>query len=174
MIWFTFDSLKNNEDEDTKIIMYVIDFIFFLGSIGSLYYFLKTQIIKITINHLIVSYQFLPFSQKVLIDDIEGFKQIAKPVKYSKGFDTPQTVHTIFETFIILKNKNDIKTYALNDFEFKEVRRLVEKIKRKEGKLEVKKLTAVEFIFQNLSIIIFLIICLILILGLSNALINKT
>jgi len=174
MIWLTFDSLKNNQDKDSTIIVYVIDLIFLIFSLGSLFYFLKTQIIKVTENHLIVSYQFLPFSKKVLLNDINGFKQIPKPVKYSKGFEKPQTIYTIFETFIILKNKNDIKTYALDDFEFNEVRKLVEKIKRREGKLEVKKLTTVEFIFQNFSVILFLIICLILVLGLSNALINNS
>lgn len=173
MIWYTFNSLENNQDKYSKIAVYVIDFIFLLGSIGSLFYFLKTQIIKITENHLIVAYQFLPFSKKVLINNIKNFKQIPKPVKYSNGFEKPQTIYTIFETSIILKSNNDIKTYALNDFEFKEVKKLVEKIKRREGEFEAIKLSTSEFISRNFSILLFLIICLILIVGLSNALINK-
>lgn len=175
MIWLTFNSLKNHQDNDTRIAVYIIDSIFLVCSLGSLFYFLKTQIVKITENHLIVSYQFLPFSRKILIDNIKSFKQASKPVKYSRGlFYTVETVHTIFETFIILKNNKEVKTYALNDFEFNEVRKLVEKIKRGEGSLNVDKLTTVEFVFQNLSIILFLIICLFLILGLSNALINES
>jgi len=96
MIWLTFDSLKNNQDKDSTIIVYVIDLIFLIFSLGSLFYFLKTQIIKVTENHLIVSYQFLPFSKKVLLNDINGFKQIPNPVKYSKGFEKPQTIYTMF------------------------------------------------------------------------------
>lgn len=172
MIVFTYRSLEQNADTDSKIAVYIIDFIFLVVASGSLFYVLKTQIIKITQNYLIVSYQFLPFSRKILLEDIKGFKQIPKPVKYSKGFEKPTTVYTIFETFIFLKNGKEIRTYALTDFEFKEVRKLVEKIKRKEGDIEGKALTPAEFVFQNLSVILFLIICLLLIIGLSNALIN--
>ncbi|MDR6920792.1 hypothetical protein J2Y40_001625 [Chryseobacterium sp. 2987] len=173
MIGLTYRSLEQNQDGDSKIAVYIIDSIFLLFASGSLFYFLKTQIIKVTPNYLIVSYQFLPFSRKISHEDIRGFKQIPRPVKYSKGFEKQTTVYTIFETFIILKNDKKIRTYALNDFEFREVRKLIEKIKRKEGTFEVKTLTTSEFVFQNLSVILFLIICLFLIAGLSNALINK-
>ena len=173
MIGLTYRSLEQNHDADSKIAVYIIDSIFLLVASGSLFYFLKTQVIKITPNYLIVSYQFLPFSRKISLEDIRDFKQIPRPVKYSKGFEKQTTVYTIFETFIILKNDKEIRTYALNDFEFREVRKLIEKIKRKEGTFEVKTLTPSEFVFQNLSVILFLIICLFLIAGLSNALINK-
>ncbi|MCU7618520.1 hypothetical protein NZ698_15080 [Chryseobacterium sp. PBS4-4] len=139
-IWLTFTSLKNHQDDNSRIVVYVIDFIFLIGSLGSLFYFLKTQIIKVTENYLILSYQFLPFSRKILINQIKGFKQKSKPVKYSKGlFDKAETVHTIFETFIILKNNEKIRTYSLTDFEFYEVRKLVEKIKRGIGHFDVEK-----------------------------------
>lgn len=174
MIGLTFRSLQRNSDTDSKIAVYIIGSIFLLGALASLFYFLKTQIIKITESDLIVSYQFLPFSRKVLLDSIKEFKQTPKPVKYSKGFEKSKTIYTMFETFIILKNGSTIRTYALNDFEFEEIKKLVEKIKRKEGKLKVNSLTTAEFIFQNLSMVLFLIICLFLILGLSNALINNS
>lgn len=173
MIGLTYQSLEQNRDADSKIAVYIIDSIFLLVASGSLFYFLKTQVIKITPNYLIVSYQFLPFSRKISLEDIRDFKQIPRPVKYSKGFENQTTVYTIFETFIILKNDKEIRTYALNDFEFREVRKLIEKVKRKEGTFEVKTLTTSEFVFQNLSVILFLIICLFLIAGLSNALINN-
>lgn len=174
MMAYTYSSLDQNSDTDSKIAVYMIDSVFLLIALGSLFYFLKTQIIKITSNELIVSYQFLPFSRKISLEDIMGFKQIPRPVKYSKGFEKPKTVYTVFETFIILKNGKEIRTYALNDSEFREVRKLVEKIRRKEGNLEVDPLTTGEFVFQNLSVILFLIICLFLIAGLSNALINNS
>ncbi|MEN4762261.1 hypothetical protein ABEG63_18175 [Chryseobacterium sp. C39-AII1] len=41
---------------------------------------------KATQDNLIISYQFLPFSKKILIEDIKEFKQLPKPVKYSDGF----------------------------------------------------------------------------------------
>lgn len=173
MIGLSYSSLERISDRDSKIVVYIMESVFLLFALGSLFYFLKTQIIKITQNHLIVSYQFLPSSKKISLDDIMGFKQIPRPVKYSKGFEKQTTVYTIFETFIILKNGKEIKTYALDDFEFREVRKLVEKIKRKESTFEVNTLTAAEFVFQNLSVILFLIICLFLIIGLSDALINN-
>lgn len=174
MIVLTFKSLERNLDTDSKIAVYIIDSIFSLGALGALFYFLKTQIIKVTENNLIVSYQFLPFSKKISLEEIKEFKQVPKPVKYSKGFDKPTTVYTMFETFIILNNNKKIRTYALNDFEFKEVRKLIEKIKRKEGDFEMDTFATTQFLFQNLSIVLFLIICLFLIFGLSNALINNS
>ncbi|WP_415326186.1 hypothetical protein [Chryseobacterium sp. MMS23-Vi53] len=171
---YIFKSLERNSDADSKIAVYILDSIFLIFALGSLFYFLKTQIIKITKNYLIISYQFLPFSRKILLEDIKKFKQIPRPVKYSKGFDKPTTFYTIFETLIILKNGKEIRTYALSDFEFIEVRKLMEKLKRNEGTFEVDKLTTAEFIFRNLSVVLFLIICLILIIGLSNALINNS
>lgn len=174
MMAYTYSSLEQHSDTDSKIAVYMIDSVFLLIALGSLFYFLKTQIIKITHNDLIVSYQFLPFSRKISLEDITGFKQIPRPVKYSKGFEKSKTVYTVFETFIILKNGKEIRTYALNDSEFREVRKLVEKIRRKEGNLEVDPLTTGEFAFQNLSVILFLIICLFLIAGLLNALMNNS
>lgn len=173
MMGFTYSTLEQNPDADSKMAVYIINSIFLLFASGSLFYFLKTQIIKITPDYLMVSYQFLPFSRKILLEDIVGFKQIPRPVKYSKGFEKQTTVYTIFETFIILKNGKKIRNYALNDFELKEVRKLIEKIKRKECTFDVKTLTAAEFVFQNLPVTLFLIICLFLIAGLSNALINN-
>lgn len=174
MMAYTYSSLEQHSDTDSKIAVYMIDSVFLLIALGSLFYFLKTQVIKITHNDLIVSYQFLPFSRKISLEDIMGFKQIPRPVKYSKGFEKQKTVYTIFETFIILKNGKEIRTYALNDSEFREVRKLVEKIRRKEGNLEVDTLTTGEFAFQNLSVILFLIICLFLIAGLLNALMSNS
>lgn len=169
-----FDALKNIKNNESKIVPHIIVSIFLFFALASLFYFLRTQIIIVTKNHLIVSYQFLPFSKKVLLDDIQGFKQTPKPVKYSRGlFEKQKIVYTMFETFIILKNDLKIRTYSLNDFEFNEIRKLVEKIKRGEGKYETEKSTGANFVFQNFSIILFLIICLFLVFGLSNALINK-
>jgi len=172
MIWLTIKGLNDVVDKNTRIAIYVVDFVFLAFSLGSLFYFLKTQVVKLTNKHLIISYQFLPFSTKALIDDIIGFTQTPKPVTYSNSlFDEGSKIHTIFETFINLKNGDKIKTYSLNEFDFKEVRKLTEKIKRGEGKFEINKMTKIEFIIENIPILMFLIICLILIFGLSNALI---
>lgn len=171
-IWYLFNTLKTNKEEDDIIAVYILSSIFSIGTLGCLFYFFKTQIIKLTDKSLIISYQFLPSSKKILIEDILGFTQTAKPIIYSNSlFDKGSTVHTIFETFINLKNGKKIKTYSLSEYDFKEVRKLVEKIKRGESKFEIIKLSTIEFLVQNLSVLLFLIVCLILIAVLSEALI---
>ncbi len=172
MIWLTTKGLNNNIDKNARIAMYVIDFVFLIFSLGSLYYFLKTQIVKLTNKHLIISYQFLPFSKKILIEDIKGFIQTSKPVTYSNSlFDKGSKIHTIFETLINLKNGEKIKTYSLNDYDFKEIMKLTEKIKRGESKFQVEKISNIELVIQNIPMIMFLVMMLILIGGLYNALI---
>lgn len=172
MIWLTTKGLNNTVDKNTRVAIYVIDFVFLIFSLGSLYYFLKTQIVTLTNKHLIISYQFLPFSKKVLIEDIIGFIQIPKQVTYSNNlFDKGSKIHTIFETFINLKNGKKIKTYSLSNYDFKEIQKLTEKIKRGESKFQVEKISNIELVIQNIPMILFLIMTLILIAGLSNALI---
>jgi len=124
---YIYHSLEIHPDDDSKIVVYILISIFLIGALGSLFYFLKTEIMKATQDNLIISCQFLPFSKKILIEDIKEFKQLPKPVKYSDGFGKPKTVYTIFETSIILKNRKEIKTYALNDSEFIEVKKLMRK-----------------------------------------------
>ena len=174
MFWLTSSSLPttNQNDMVTKLI---IEIIFATGALGSLFYFLKTKTIKITEDYLKISYLFLPISKKILLEDIVGFSQISKPVKYSKGlFDKQKTIHNIFETKIILKENIIVKTTSIDNFELKEVQKIVEKIKRGESNFTSRNLNFVEFVFQNITMVLFLIICLVLIIGLSNALINKS
>lgn len=166
------ENLQKNES-GSRIIIFIILLGFTFGSLGCLFYFLKTQIIRLTKKHLIISYQFLPFSKKILIEDIVRFNQIPKPVTFSRNlFDKGTIIHTMFETSVNLKNGKSIKTYSLNEFDFNEIRKLIEKVKRGESKIKIEKLTTRELIFQNLTVILFSIIMLILIIGLSNALIN--
>ena len=172
MIWLTTKGLNSNIDKNARIAMYVIDFVFLIFSLGSLYYFLKTQIVKLTNKHLIISYQFLPFSKKILIEDIKGFIQTQKSIIYSNRlFDKGLEIYTIFEIFINLKDGKKIKTYSLSDYDYKEIQKLTEKIKRGEGKFQVEKISNIELVIKNIPMILFLIMMFILIGGLSNALI---
>ncbi len=172
MIWLCIDSLKTNKDEDDIIAVYTISSVFFIGAIGCLFYFLSTQIIKLTNKNLIISYQFLPFSKKILIDDIVNFKQKSLPVKHSRYlFDKGKTVHNFFETLIDLENGGVIKIYSLNEFDFKEIQKLIGKIRRGESTLQVEKISKIELVIQNIPLILFLIMLVILIGGLSNALV---
>ena len=173
-IWFLFNSLKTNKDKDDIIAVYTLSSIFFIGALGCLFYFLKTQIVKLTNKNLIISYQFLPLSKKLLIDDIVNFKQKPLPVKHSRYlFDKGSTVHTFFETLVKLNNGKMIKTYSLSDYDFKEIQKLIEKIRRGENKLQVEKISNIELVIQNIPMIMFLVMMIILIGGLSNALIFK-
>lgn len=172
IIWYLFNTLKTNKEDDDIIAVYILSSIFSIGALGCLFCFFKTQIIKLTNKSLIISYQFLPFSKKILIEDIVNFKQKPLPVKRSRYlFDKGTTVHTFFETLVKLKNDKEIKIYSLSEFDFKKIRRLMEKIERGQNQLEVDELAPVDFFSQNLSIIMFLIMMLILIGGLSKALI---
>lgn len=174
MFWLTSSSLPTTNQND-MVAKLIIEIIFATGALGSLFYFLKTQTIKITEDYLKISYLFLPISKKILLEDIVGFSQISKPVKYSKGlFDKQKTIHNIFETKIILKENIIVKTMSIDNFELKEVQKIIEKIKRGESKFTSRNLNFVEFVFQNITMVLFLIICLVLIIGLSNALINKS
>lgn len=172
IIWYLFNTLKINNEDNDIIVFYVIISIFSIGSLGCLFYFLKTQIIKLTNNSLIISYQFLPFSKIIPIEDIEKLSQEPRPVKYSRyAFDKGTTVHTFFETFVSLRNGEIIKTYSISEFEFKEIKKILDKFEINESLVEFKRQTSKQIISQNLSIILFLIMILILIAGLSNALI---
>lgn len=171
-IWFLLNSLKTNKDEDDIIAVYTISSVFFIGAIGCLFYFLKTQIIKLTNKNLIISYQFLPFSKKLLIDDIVNFKQKPLPVKHSRYLlDKGKTVHNFFETLIDLEDGGVIKIYSLSEFDFKEIQRLIETIRRGESKFHAEKISNFELVTQNIPLILFLIMMVILIGGLSNALV---
>lgn len=156
------------------VVKLIIEIIFVAGALGSLFYFLKTQVVKITMDYLKISYQFLPFSRKILLTDILKFSQTSKPVKYSSGiFEKQKTIHNIFETTIFLKENITVKTMSLDNTEYKEILRLVEKIKRGEGNINQRKTNFAHFVFENFSMILFLIICCILVFGLSNALLNN-
>jgi len=139
--------------------------------LGALFYLLKIQILRLTNEHLVLSYLFFPYKIKIKFDDIKQIRQISKEVKTS-GTLFSEGIHITnsFETYIDLENGKSIKTFALNKYEYQEVLKLIRKLKTGEGKLEDFKLSRILYFIENISAFLFLILALVLIIGLSNAL----
>ena len=138
--------------------------------LGALFYLLKIQILRLTNEHLVLSYLFFPYKIKIKFDDIKQIRQISKEVKTSGTLFSEGThITNSFETYIDLENGKSIKTYALNKYEYQEVLKLIRKLKTGEGKLEDWKLPRILYFIENISAFLFLILALVLITGLSNA-----
>jgi hypothetical protein len=54
--------------------------------LGNLYYLLKTQILTMTKENLVLSYLFFPYKIKIKFDEIKQIRQISKEVKTSGTF----------------------------------------------------------------------------------------
>ena len=145
--------------------------VFLVTILGALFYLLKIQILRLTNEHLVLSYLFFPYKIKIKFDDIKQIRQISKEVKTSGTLFSEGThITNSFETYIDLENGKSIKTYALNKYEYQEVLKLIRKLKTGEGKLEDCKLPRILYFIENISAFLFLILALVLITGLSNAL----
>lgn len=145
--------------------------VFLVIILGALFYLLKIQILRLTNEHLVLSYLFFPYKIKIKFDDIKQIRQISKEVKTS-GTLFSEGIHITnsFETYIDLENGKSIKTFALNKYEYQEVLKLIRKLKTGEGKLEEHKQSWIIFLLENFIALVFLILVLVLTIGLSNAL----
>ena len=145
--------------------------VFLVTILGALFYLLKIQILRLTNEHLVLSYLFFPYKIKIKFDDIKQIRQISKDVKTSGTLFSEGThITNSFKTYIDLENGKSIKTYVLNKYEYQEVLKLIRKLKTGEGKLEDCKLSFIFFFIENISAFLFLILALVLIIGLSIAL----
>ena len=162
-----------NNSEEFYVVLVCISF-FGILILGSLYYLLKTQILTMTKENLVLSYLFFPYKIKVKFDEIKQIRQISKEVKTSGTFFS-EGIHLTnsFETYIDLENGKVIKTFALNKYEFQEVLKLLRKLKTGEGKLNSFKLPKILFLIENISAILFIIIFLVIVSGLSYNLLFK-
>ena len=162
-----------NNSEEFYIVLILILF-FLVIIIGCFYYLLKTQILTITKDNLVLSYIFFPFKMKIKFYEVKQIRQISKEVKTS-GTLFSEGIHLTnsFETYIDLENGKSIKTFALNKYEFQEVLKLLRKLKTGEGKLNAYKLPKILFLIENISAILFIITFLVIFLGLSYNLLFK-
>ena len=148
--------------------------VFLVTILGALFYLLKIQILRLTNEHLVLSYLFFPYKIKIKFDDIKQIRQISKEVKTSGTLFSEGThITNSFETYIDLENGKVIKTFALNKYEFQEVLKLLRKLKTCEGKLNAYKLPKILFLIENISAILFIIIFLVIVSGLSYNLLFK-
>ena len=148
--------------------------VFLVTILGALFYLLKIQILTLTNEHLVLSYLFFPYKIKIKFDDIKQIRQISKEVKTSGTLFSEGThITNSFETYIDLENGKSIKTFALNKYEFQEVLKLLRKLKTCEGKLNAYKLPKILFLIENISAILFIIIFLVIVSGLSYNLLFK-
>ena len=127
-----------------------------------------------TKENLVLSYLFFPYKIKIKFDEIKQIRQISKEVKTS-GTLFSEGIHLTnsFETYIDLENGKVIKTFALNKYEFQEVLKLLRRLKTGEGKLNSFKLPKILFLIENISAILFIIIFLVIVSGLSYNLLFK-
>ena len=124
--------------------------VFLVTILGALFYLLKIQILTLTTEHLVLSYLFFLYKIKIKFVNIKQFRQISKEVKTSGTLFSEGThITNSFETYIDLENAKSITTYALNKYEYKEVLKLIRKLKTSEGKLEVHKQSWIIFLLEN-------------------------
>ena len=148
--------------------------VFLVTILGALFYLLKIQILTLTNEHLVLSYLFFPYKIKIKFDDIKQIRQISKEVKTSGTLFSEGThITNSFETYIDLENGKSIKTFALTKYEFQEDLKLLMKLKTCEGKLNAYKLPKILFLIENISAILFIIIFLVIVSGLSYNLLFK-
>ncbi|SEP45992.1 hypothetical protein [Mucilaginibacter sp. OK283] len=150
-------------------------FLLFLAvSLVFFYLFITVKRVKLTADSLIISYFLLPFKNSFSFSEVKSVSQNSKKIEALVG--SSRQMATIFVNVTTTFNFTDgrqIKLNSIGELDFDIFVVVFNKLKRKEGKVRKPKWDGILYLIDNFSGISWLILLVVLICGLSYALITK-
>ena len=155
---------------------YLFFAIFLVWSIAFLYYLVKIKILIITKSELIIKNYLFPKKRAVKLEEIKKIKQKVELSKlyFSDRFSASPYKFRNCKTNLELKSGETYELISVTEFEFSNLKELLVKIKRGEGKIKKPEKHFVLYLLENGLATIGFFIANLLNLGLMYALIQNS